>query len=549
MENRIGFWTPVEVPINTSVTQPKKAFLKAGMYADQFVYFGFKKITFISDVMEISEEKDYLKLALKITIHVLLFLPTYYFGKRALLIPFVPVLLKAVYKFDFVIPRFANKPVTVLDPKMPLQDQFDVLLNASNKFEKEVCKIPTHNNKIVNIAKSEALKKEILEHAKGTCPIMHKKVMDFIPLFLEHKLKYGSSKEKALYKDMTVNDFIDRLLKKRPVVFVNPKDDHVLRDKNNGKGGFEKIGTEEEKEPLTLENNLSYDEMLISAFMSVSVPTHFINKGERDNKGKAGLAGKFEEKGIYVGQVGARFEKPEVMEWQHMYVTPEQNVSTKGYGKEADQDQAKTKLLRLFAKHFYDLDYFPTYEEATKMGDKYSNLGGSLFDKEIYKKRLALTIEPYLLNADKLAKAAGKKAYVHVVGLGLGVWQKTDEQIKWTFEAYKEVLQKCSLKNISDINFSWMEKIEGIFDTEMKGIKIHFSKRDPAAKLEGDDAHKLLVANYAWDSNAFPGNEYWLSALSASGDPAAACCSTIAELQNPYVNPYLRGDRTEVYGN
>jgi hypothetical protein len=29
--------------------------------------------------------------------------------------------------------------------------------------------------------------------------------------------------------------------------------------------------------------------------------------------------------------------------------------------------------------------------------------------------------------------------------------------------------------------------------------------------------------------------------LSASGDPAAACCSTIAELQNPYINPsFLR---------
>lgn len=35
-----------------------------------------------------------------------------------------------------------------------------------------------------------------------------------------------------------------------------------------------------------------------------------------------------------------------------------------------------------------------------------------------------------------------------------------------------------------------------------------------------------------------PGNEYWSGLLDDSDDPAAACCSTIAELHNPYVNPF-----------
>ena len=39
------------------------------------------------------------------------------------------------------------------------------------------------------------------------------------------------------------------------------------------------------------------------------------------------------------------------------------------------------------------------------------------------------------------------------------------------------------------------------------------------------------IPQYAWDGNAFPGNEYWLGMLTASGDPAAACCSNMPELQ------------------
>jgi len=144
-------------------------------------------------------------------------------------------------------------------------------------------------------------------------------------------------------------------------------------------------------------------------------------------------------------------------------------------------------------------------------------------------------------------KPRKKKAYVHAVGLGMGSWQVCSDQEDWFLEVFLEILQGNYLKNISDVNFSWFRKDscggvtngKTIKSASGNDIKIIFSRRDPAEKLEAEDKDKLLVCCYAWDSNSFPGNEYWCGLLQASGDPAAASCSTITEIQNAYINPGL----------
>jgi hypothetical protein len=144
---------------------------------------------------------------------------------------------------------------------------------------------------------------------------------------------------------------------------------------------------------------------------------------------------------------------------------------------------------------------------------------------------------------------------LHVVGLGLGVWQIDSRQTALMIEVYAEVLGERRFPHIADLDFSWFggaSSCGGVPDGEVYSeagnrLRVHFSRRDPAARLRGADAGKFLVAMYAWDSKAFPGNEYWLGALSASGDPAAACCSCIPELQNPDVNPCVSGQHALVF--
>ncbi|HZW61086.1 MAG TPA: DUF4804 domain-containing protein [Candidatus Babeliales bacterium] len=430
--------------------------------------------------------------------------------------------------------------------------QFQSLVAQSNTFADRVT-IPTQNNRIAAIAADNEIKQAtIAQQAQHTYPIMHASVNELIDSFLALKRTQGSEIEQALYATMNRASFITRLLSKRPLMFMNASDDYLLRDgSTRGSGGFESIGTDDEAAPLVLANYLSYDEMQLSALLGVSVPTFFINNGSRNNNGAKGVPGTYEEQGIYVGLVGARFEKPNVMEWQHMIITPEQNTPENGYGAGA---HTENKILDLWST-FYGVT-FPTFEEtqADTTGRYIPFAAGKrFFDSAVYKKRIRLVIVPFLLDAQARGMQQNRKVYVHMVGLGLGVWQKIARQANLMVDVFAQVIKQYNLSQIADIDFSWFPdevqacggiKNGGLFKTKNNKIKIHFSKRNPADKLENN---KLLVACYAWDGNAFPGNEYWIGSLSASGDPAAACCSAIVELQNPEINGRVAGQFMIVY--
>ena len=420
---------------------------------------------------------------------------------------------------------------------------------------------------------------EVVKNANNVRPIAHPALQTLLAEFLAFKRNYGTDVETPFYHNLQESDLIDRLLCKRPLAFLNSSDKYMLRDRTRGEGGFDSIGTATEGEALAhpdlvLANYMSYDEIALAALVGVSTPTHFINSGGRFNAGIPATVGSYEPCGVYVGLVGARFEREELMEWRHMLVTEQQNTAAKGYGAQADSTAKATRALEPWAKFYGAGDdsrsFFPSYEEAQEVAESEEaarvprdkqhfvlvrQLG--YLNCDVFRKRMRAVLEPFLLDANERAFDKSTSAYVHMVGLGIGVWA-IDKGLQEALlvQAVAQILESHFLPNVSDIDFSYFENCRqcggvgngAVFTKKGNNITMHFSNRDPAAKLDGE---KLLVAAFAWDGNAFPGNEYWLGLdyLAESGDPAAMACSFVAELGNPLINDKVSARYMKYFGN
>ena len=404
----------------------------------------------------------------------------------------------------------------------------------------------------------------------------------------------GSSVERDVYKSLSVSDLMHRVLTKRPLMFMNSYDQYLLKSGADGAGSevFDRIGSTNQGDDLTLTDLMSYDEMSLSSLLAVSTPTHFINAGGRNNMGRRAPNGSFVPKGVVVGQVGTRFERKQRMEWCHCVIDETQNTVGRGYGDPAAHKSTSSSssssspsvsllhdraLLAAWAL-FYDVPYFPTFQQihelvsvqvqhkttdessssasasasASSRYVKLATLGPTAYlDTYVFKKRAEYIAEIYLADANERAQELDTQAVCHLVGLGLGVWLIHGCERQLYVDAFGAVLQRSHLPYVKDIFFSYIRDVvdcvgahngEHIVGPQGASVAVHFGRRDPAALDEltttptSKGALPLLHTQYAWDSNAYPGNEYWIGSLAASGDPAAACCCTIPELQNPDVN-------------
>lgn len=422
------------------------------------------------------------------------------------------------------------------------------LIDLSSKFPRP---FPVKANRCQTLLLKDPNSENILErNINETYPVLHERALSLFCKFLEHKKKCGTKIEKELYENMGLVDFVDRLFAKRAVAFYCANDTYVLLNGRTGVGGWESVGKAGEEPPLLLKDCLSYDEMKLSALLVVSSPSVFINDGHRHNRGIPSTSSSLETNGIIVGVVGARLEKDNVMEWQEVIVSKTQNILDNGYGPVQVKKPSTVQhaFKRIWSK-FYGVTHLPLYQEVCLMKNgKYKELSkdGLYFNNDIYKKRVEVTALTLLLEANHRAAKESKKAYVHVVGYGLGVWSLSAHQEKVFMDAFHCCFHSLTLDHISDVDFSWFTETScgGVTDGGfVKGtnIRLHFSRRNPHERLTGEDAGKLIVVTYAWDGNALPGNEYWTGGLSSSGDPAAACSSQIAELHNPHINKKVSG--------
>lgn len=369
-------------------------------------------------------------------------------------------------------------------------------------LDKLVVKPPITSNAVSNFD-PEVIAKD----AKSTRIIVQEGFLAFVEKFLDHKRKHGSKYEKQLYaQPFNARDEVTRLIEKRPLVFMGANDYTILRDgreiTDRSRDEWDRNGKDNQhlNKFLTLDEYLSYDEIMLSSLIGVSGPSYFINDGNRYNQGEPGRPGTFRQRGIIIGLVGARFERPGRMD----------SIHTLNHQPQYEHPE----LTELWTKYLYR---------------GYAKIDGA-FNHHRYHSRIRHTAANLLQEASDRAGEAHTKAYVYVVGLGLGVWQHNKSQQYNYVNAFMGVVNYTVLRNIGTIDFAWIdvdsEEQKHVLNGEIRnGIKITFSKRNPAELVPVEN--QLLVVSYAWDGNAFPGNEYWCGSLSGSG---------VSNLESPFVH-------------
>ncbi len=387
------------------------------------------------------------------------------------------------------------------------------------------------------------------------------------------KWKSGSNKKLAEYlnkvvptgSDTEIDNYIISLVRRRPLAFLTSSDSYLTADGASGENFTEQTDAKD------YSKYMCYEELELSPYVNLIADTTNINNGDRYNRGTpAANPESFEKDGVIIAAVGARYEVPGKMEYKH-------SVTTK------ESASQRADLLKQFLPFWFG-DNVPLMKfneeekfsfEGKELCDRYLKFDSAQYlDAQIYFAIMKKRYETIFFGAAEKAKKMNKAVFIHLVGLGLGVWaitglkqQMTDLQAAAAKEVLFEHPEIANHIYCADLSYFYNPSEKNEPTEEPKGLWTNkkpvetldthevvrtTSTRNPWAKLTENELGEmprdrvLLVADFAWDGGSFVGNEFWQRLFTASGDPAAACAGDIAITMNPLVNTeMLNTDRLQ----
>ena len=76
------------------------------------------------------------------------------------------------------------------------------------------------------------------------------------------------------------------------------------------------------------------------------------------------------------------------------------------------------------------------------------------FNEHVYQRRIEISAETFFLDAQHRGEESDKDVFVHIVGLGLGVWMRCSGiQRELYLKAFQAVLQAGKYPRIKDVYF------------------------------------------------------------------------------------------------
>lgn len=412
-------------------------------------------------------------------------------------------------------------------------------------------------------------KESLVEMAQATRPFIAKEIwnlLDQFMIFMKNMPGIEGENYRAVYDNMTATGLVRRLLTKRPYVFLEETDSNVLRENpltlRSGKEKWNNVARTLEQGQAGwpyLREYISYDEMVLSALVNMSTPTYFVSDGSLRSTSERPRR-PFVMQGILCGLVGARLEKNGFME--HRFVFPRDENDSKFDGvHHADEFWIKN----IYSKAFPE-GKIPTVGDIKNNPNLYKDIYVDGINVVFLKKRLALSVIPFIKEAANRGLEKKQNIVVSVPPIGAGVWRGTVDSETIAILIVTTVLEyldnNVDIEELSYLGaiflpvvnkdvylkYSPQNRIKSIranptdtgiaVQVDDKVVMIFNQRRFVAQILPEKFSSSLVVAGYAWDGNSFPGNEYWIDSF-GSFDPQAVLCSLLGQLQNPEVNVKL----------